>query len=119
MRSACSPIILTSSRRGRRSCWRNVSASRTNRRAAPFRFQRKSAKVTSENSSLIIGPITPAGRFWLHPSFSRLIELFLHRDGGVPSCNESVIKAMRGGYRFPQRSYHLSSCRRFSSGSAT
>ncbi|MNZ55519.1 hypothetical protein D3C78_734480 [compost metagenome] len=44
------------------SRWRSTSASRTSRRCgSPLALSANRAKVTSEYSSLTIGPITPAG----------------------------------------------------------
>ncbi len=62
------------------SCWRRASASRTScRGGSPRAFRAKRAKVTSANSSFIIGPETPAAGFSPHPrAFARLIKLLRH-----------------------------------------
>ena len=64
MRSDCSPTMLTFLTPGTCSSrCRSVSASRTSRRgSSPLAFSAYSAKVTSEYSSLMKGPITPGGR---------------------------------------------------------
>ncbi len=85
-------------------------------------FRAKRAKVTSANSSFIIGPETPAGRFFASsPSFfARLIKLLRHLGRrGLILQRQGDQRYAGGGYRSPCDRTTLAPRSRFSSGSAT
>ena len=102
------------------SCWRRASASRTScRGGSPRAFRAKRAKVTSANSSFIIGPETPAGRFSPHPrAFARLIKLLRHLGRRGLILQRQGDQRYAGGYRSPCDRTTLAP-ESFSSGSAT